>query len=214
MATGGDIVELVHTQTYLGQTLNNVYYFEAVVGGASLSQLAAWFETNVVPAVKALQNDLVTHTTLHLRNLFNLAEVWDEPLTGTGSILAGAGELPAFFASQLKLTHNNALVRPGFKRISGLTENNIGDGVLETVYRTGLFNYSQLLINPPSAANPNWAHVIVNRICQIPNPDPNATPVCLKYRLPNNQSESDPGYPTGWLIYGEPTTQNSRKWYT
>lgn len=214
MAAGGDLIELVHSQTYLGQEVHNVYFFEAVTTGASLQDLADWFELNVVPDIKALQVDLVEHNLLSLRNLFDLGEVIEEPLTGTGAINATDTELPAFFAYTFRLDHSNAVVRPGFKRYTGATEANISDSLWLAGTVSGLSAVADNLVNPPVDPNVDWAHVIVNRVCEIPNPTAGAVPSCLKYRLPENQGESNPGYPTAYEVYVQPTTQNSRKWYT
>lgn len=213
MAAGGDCVELVHEQTYLGQVVNNVYFFEAV-SEATLVNLATWFETNVVNRVKGCQIDLVTHTNLRLRNLFNLAENYEEPLTGTGTLPSGTSELPSFMAYTVRFDHANGAVRPGFKRIAGVDESNLADALVTAGRISTLETYAAELVNPPATSNPLWAHVIVNRICETPNPIPGAVPACLKYRLPENQGEFDPGYPISFEAYAQPTTQNSRKWYT
>lgn len=214
MPAGGDIIELVHEQTYLGQQINNVYYFEAIDGTASLTALATWFETNLVPDIKSIQVDLVTHVNLRLRNIFALAETYEDPLTGTGAQISGAVELPAFFAWQIRLDHVLATVRPGFKRYTGLYEAGISDALIDASVMTVMGTIAAELVNPPATANVGWAHVIVNRICEELNPVIGAVPRCLKYRLPNAQVESDPGYPTSYEVYSQPTTQNSRKWYT
>ena len=213
MAAGGDCVELVHEQTYLGQIVNNVYFFEAV-SEATLVNLATWFETNVVNRVKGVQIDLVTHTNLRLRNLFNLSENYEEPLTGTGTLGAGVNELPSFMAYTIRLDHDNGSVRPGFKRYCGVDESNLADALVSSGRIATLETLAGELINPPTTANILWAHVIVNRICETANPIPGAVPACLKYRLPENQGEFNPGYPISFEAYAQPTTQNSRKWYT
>jgi len=214
MAAGGDVVELVHEQVYLGQVVNNVYFFEAIVGGASLQDLADWFEAAVVPATKIIQNDEVSHVALRLRNLFNLAEVVEEPLTGVGGNASGNLELPSFIAASFRLDHDNAVVRPGYKRFVGASESNVTDALWAASYLVGLGLIADELVNPPATPNDDWAHVIVKRLCEVANPDPLGVPSCLKYRLPQNQGEYDAGYPTSYEIQPQPTSQNSRKWYT
>lgn len=215
MPAGGDIIELVHEQTYLGQTVNNVYHFEAAVADASMLALATWFETNVVDVVKDITSDITTHVNLRLRNLFNEAETLEEPLTGTGFQLSGTNELPSFMAYQVRLDHASGAVRPGFKRLTGVTEGNITDALVVDPVLTHLNTLGGLLVNPPSVANPDWAHVIVGRVCDEPNPVVGATPACLgPYRLPRTQAEATIAYPVEFSVYAQPTTQNTRKWYT
>jgi hypothetical protein len=210
----GEVAELVHEQTYLGQQVNNVYFFQAGAGTDTLTDLATWFETIVVPVIKQFQNDLVSHVNLRLRNLMDTGETYEEPLTGTGAGTSGLVELPSFIAGQIRLDHATAGVRPGFKRYVGLTEGHIEDGLLTAANLTQLDNIATQLINPLPSGPGNWSHVILNRVCETPNPDPDAVPKCFKYRLPETVLEVNPGYPVTFESYVQPTSQNSRKWYT
>ncbi len=210
----GDVIELVHEQSYLGQTINNVYYYQDSVGSTPLTTLATWYETNVVPAIQAFQNDLVTHVNLRLRNLFDLGETYEEPLTGTGTNASGLTELPAFFCLQIRLDHPTGDIRPGFKRYTGLIEASVIDSLVAPATVTQMDTLGALLVNPPSVALTGYVHVVVKRICETPNPTPGAVPSCLKYRLPETLLEAEVAYPDSFESYVQPTTQNSRKYYT
>lgn len=213
MAAINDIVELVHEQQYLGQNVNNVYYFRAV-NAVALSTLTTWFETNVVPLVKAQQVDLVTHINLRCRNLYSPIETYEEPLTGVGGVTSGVNEMPAFLAYAIRLDHDNGTLRPGFKRFTGVSEAGLDDGLVNATRVSGLVTLGNMLVNPPTVLNPNWLHVIVGRVCEEPNPTPGAQPSCLKYRLPESLTESNVGIVVTAEVYAQPTSQNSRKWYT
>lgn len=213
MALAGDLVELVHEQTYLGQIVNNVYYFRAVAD-TTLLTLTSWFEANVVPGMKNNQVDLVTHVNLRTRNVFLDSETYEEPLTGTGLLVSGLGELPSFVAYAIRLDHDNGAVRPGFKRIVGVPEDSIENALLTSSRVTALTTVAGLLVNPASTVNPQFEHVVVGRVCETPNPTPGAIPACLKYRLPETQAELVAGVILTAEVYAQPTTQNSRKWYT
>jgi len=217
MAAGGDIVELTHEQSYLGQICNNVYFFEAAVADASLSGLAAWFETNVLPDIKIIQNSSVLHVNLRLRNLFNFAETYEEPLTGTGTRPAGVIALPSFVALQVRFDHISNTVRPGFKRFVGVDEAHLETALLTAAVITSTEAVAANLVNPPADANPEWAHVIVGRVCDEINPIAGAIPSCLRYVLPRTQAEAaigGIGYPVTYEVFSQVTSQNSRKWYT
>lgn len=210
----GDVIELVHEQLYMGQTVNNVYYFQDSVGGTPLTTLSAWFETNVVPKVKALQAAELSHVNLRLRNLFDVGETYEEVLTGTGAGAADAAELPAFMAYSIRLDHPTGDIRPGFKRIAGGRETHMDDGLLNATVITLMDTLAGELINPPTTALTSYVHVIVKRICETSNPTPGAIPSCLKYRLPETVAEAELAYPDTFESQTRPTTQNSRKWYT
>lgn len=210
----GDVIELVHEQTYLGQQVNNVFYFQNNDAAGTLTTLATWFETNVVPKTKTIQNDLVTHVNLRLRNLFLDAETHEEPLTGTGAKVSGLEELPSYIAQSVRFDHVQGGLRPGFKRWTGMLETQIENGLLRAGNVTELETLAAELIQPPTTPNTGWVPVIVQRICETPNPDPEATPSCLKYRLPESQAELITGVPTSFEASPQPTSQNSRKFYT
>lgn len=213
MAASGDLIELVHEQTYLGQNCNNVYYFVAVAS-TTLTTLTSWFEANVVPKVKAVQVDLVTHVNLRVRNVFVPSETYEEPLTGTGAIVSNLVELPAYMAYTIRLDHENGNVRPGFKRYVGVEELGIEDALLTATRVALLVTLGNILLNPAvPTTNPQFTHVVVNRVCETPN-TPGLIPACLKYRLPENSGELDAGTIVSGEVYAQPTTQNSRKWYT
>lgn len=213
MAAIGDVIELVHEQTYLGQVVNNVYYYEALQS-VGISNLTTWFENNVVPQVKANQVDLVTHINLRARNLFNESETYEEPLTGVGSVASGVNEMPAFMAYAIRLDHDNGAIRPGFKRFVGVTEVSLDDSLVNGGRILALTTLGGYLVNPPTVVNANWLHIVIGRVCETPNPTPGAKPSCLKYRLPLNQGEKQMGIILTAEPYAQPTTQNSRKWYT
>lgn len=210
----GEVVELVHEQLYLGQTINNVYYFQDSVGGTPLTTLSAWFETNVVPKVKAFQVDILTHVNLRLRNLMDVGETYEEPLTGTGAQPAGVIEMPSFFALGIRLDHPTGDIRPGFKRYAGANEGSFEDALVVAGVVTQLETLAAELVNPPTTALTGYVHVIVKRICETPNPTPGAIPACLKYRLPETVAELEAAYPDTYEAGVQPTTQNSRKYYT
>lgn len=212
-----DIIELVHEQTFLGQQINNVYYFENSDGTTDLATLAAWFETNVVPDIKAFQVAELAHVNLRLRNLFDLGETHEEPLTGTGAGAASGNEFPAFFAYAVRLDHNLGSMRPGFKRYAGGSETAVTDALIDPPTIALLAAVGDNLVNPAAVVNTGYNHVIVGRVCAEPNPTAGAVPSCLRYRLPETQAEAAAAgvaYPVSYEVYSQPTTQNSRKWYT
>lgn len=209
LVLGGDVAELVHEYTFGTQTMLNVYFFEAVDGTAALIDLAGWFNSNVVPDIKALQPDTTTHVELRLRNLFDDAEVYDLALSGTGSIpTASDNPLPSFVSTSLRLLHAQGNLRSGWKRIQGGTESYADGGVWSAAYQTLVDNVGGHLVNPLTPTLATWAHVVVGRI-KYTTPDGS-----VAYRLPSTQAEAVIGYPTSYVTGTRLTTQNSRKWYT
>lgn len=214
MPAVGDVIELVHEQLYLGQTVNNVSYWQSNDAGSSLTALAAWYETNVVAAVANGQCSELTHVNLRLRNLFLDAETYEEPLTGAGAIACADTELPSFVAVSIRFDHVQGGLRPGFKRFAAINEAHISNALLIAGIITLYDTVGSYFVQPPPVANTGWVPVIVKRVCEIPNPTPGESPICLKYRLPETQGELITGVPTSFEVNPQPTTQNSRKYYT
>ena len=209
MAAGGDVAQLVHYQTQFTQNVLNVYYFEAVTGGADLADLSAWFATNVVPAVKASQNTSVAHVKLELKNLFDNGEVDDLALSGTGDKTATGQTIPEFLAASIRLLHNNGFVRSGWKRVCCGTEDEINGSAWDAALVADVEDIADFLINPLSPTLTDWVHVVLQRVRVV---DP-VTGV-VTYELPTAQGQSEIGYPTSYVVSNRVTTQNSRKWYT
>ena len=204
MPVGGDVIQLTHRMNMASQDILNVYHFEAVDGTADLSALASWFSTNVVPDVKVVQPDDVSHTALELFNLFDKGETYELGLSGTGG---GTGEpLPHFCSASIRLRHPDTGVRSGYKRVGPCEEVNQATGVWSGAMVALFENIGDHLINPLSPVLATWAHVVVGRIKFI---DPfDGKP---KYRLPAHQGELTVGYPTSYEVSVNVTSQNSRK---
>lgn len=209
MPSAGDVIQMVHEQDIGAQTVLNVYYFQAVDATADLGDLANWFNTNVVPDIKALQSPSVTHVELELVNLFDDNEFLALPLSGAGTNPGAAGRLSTFTAAQIRLLHGTGGLRTGFKRYIAGTEDDQQGDVWTAAFQAIIDDVGDDLMNPLTPALATWTHVIVKRIKFV---DPVSGEE--KYRLPENIGELVVGYPTSFFTYPEITTQNSRKWYT
>lgn len=206
MALGGDIVQLTHNMQIGAVDVLNVYYFEAVDGTADIEVLGAWFNTNVVPLVKAAQQTGVTHEQLALVNLFDTGEIYEVALSGTGS-QTGTDAFTSFHAGSIRLVHNTAGLRDGFKRIGASVEGNASGNAWLAAQVTALENIAAKLLNPLSPTLATWAHVIVGRVKEIDVVTGETT-----YRLPEIQAEVVVGYPTSYDVSTVVTSQVSRKY--
>ena len=93
-------------------------------------------------------------------------------------------------------------------------ENGGADALVSSTVVTQMVTLGNMLVNPVTVLLAEYAHAIVGRICETPNPTPGAIPSCLKYRLPENAGELEWGLILTAEPYAQPTSQNSRKWYT
>lgn len=121
----GDLIRIVDTQTYLGETVLNVYFYiiTALIGieGDYLGAIHASWETNVLDHVVDAQSPNLSHVNRELRNLTNGVDIsnFDEVVVGTD----GTGDdLNSFTSLGFILRRSSLVTRNGYKRYAGLKE--------------------------------------------------------------------------------------------
>jgi len=214
MPLANDIAEVVMSADYLGQEVNNVFHLQAQDDFLDIALLLGWFEFQLIPDLVAVQNDEVLYTELRYRNLFNDGETVQVAVSEPGLVASGALELPSFVALSTRFDVGFANVKPGLKRWVGWTETNITDGLWSSTTLNAMDLITPRLLFGAATGPANWEFVVVKRICETANPDPDGVPSCLKYRLPENAGEATVGYYISDVNNPQPTTQNSRKYYT
>lgn len=117
-----DILQITDVQTYLNQTMLNVYFYRADVLGSAVGyqEIADVFQTQVVLEVKGMQSSDAVHTNTIIKNLTNGLDIFEDAINiaGDGAFAAG----PSFVAASFRLLRSTAATRHGAKRIGGLTE--------------------------------------------------------------------------------------------
>ena len=172
-ASNGDLLQLVDNQSYLGQQILNVYYYRvtAIAGIADgyLSLLNDYWETNVLSAIKAIQNDGLSHVSREWRNMTNGVDLFTDGTVILGSNAeSDAAQSPSFVSAGFLLQRESLVTRNGYKRFAGLSENLIsgntwvGGTPLLTAIETALAG--DLNIGIISSAEP----VIVKRPIEAP----------------------------------------------
>lgn len=205
-----DIFELVDEQSQAGQTINNVYYFQATDALIQALQVAEWYRDNFLPSLAAEQDDNLSHFNIRVRNLFNAADLAEVAVAVSGGIIQ-TEELPEFIAISCRFDHNLGGTRPGGKRWGGQPEVGQDEGVWTAAKAAAMQAIGDLLVNPLAPAV-SMNHVIVDRVCDEFDP---ANPArCIRWRLPENQGEANTGEVNLATVQTQVTTQNSRKWYT
>lgn len=129
----GDLLRFTDRQTFLGQTVLNVYFYRVTsitgLDDTYLDVLGGWFKDNVVSPVAALQSASVSHTELFLENLSNGVDIltYDDgfPIAGEAS----GDALPPYASYGFQLLRESRTTRNGYKRFAGVTEANQDDGI-------------------------------------------------------------------------------------
>lgn len=140
MATAvGDVIQIIDVQTYLLQTVQNVYEFFVyeLTGTVTLEEIALeWVDTVLTP-VRNIQADDINHDYLAVKNLSNGVDIWDET-TNLPGVVVSTNPSPSFVAVGIQLLRSTAITRHGGKRISGISDDNITGNSLVGVALTNM----------------------------------------------------------------------------
>jgi len=211
MAVAGDVAKLTVSATYLGQMCQNVFFYRIQDAPTETwyEGLAFEFLAEVLDAIREVQATQYVYTGISIVNLFNAAELYEEPLAVTGKLTAAANTLlPSYVSLSFKLLRSNTFVRNGRKQIGGLPEVLIDGNSLAAGYAGQVASIDVALaevLNPGLGAD-LFAPVIVGRVPYTTSEGRDA------YRLPESQAEMG----TNWAQinlaqFVRPSTMNSRK---
>lgn len=169
MALGnGDLIQCIDFQTYLGQSILNVYYFRGTppLGATEplLSEMNDAFFGTVLEPVLDLQSQLIEHVSREWKNLTNGTDLFVDGTvySGVNSVPSGAAS-PSFVSAGFILRRESLTTRNGYKRFAGLLEGQIsgntyvGDATVISNIEAGLA--SDLMFGLATIAEP----IIVKR---------------------------------------------------
>lgn len=123
----GDLIQLVDRQSFLDQTVLNVYYYRyIVVAPASNAIYPAmvdeWLE-NVMPAILDIQHPNLNHNLIEVRNLSNGIDIYQRPIDEDGTATSpGDDTLPSYASVGFQLNRESLVTRNGYKRFAGIPE--------------------------------------------------------------------------------------------
>lgn len=119
----GDILQVQHVYTVLGEVCRNVFYYE-IGPSDTTSQLATpyanWFAANIAPEYQVFLADDNTHDRIIVDNLTNGLDFGEATTDLAGAVVGDP--LPSFVALNVTLQRTSKLTRNGSKRFSGFVE--------------------------------------------------------------------------------------------
>lgn len=116
-----DIYQLIHKQAFLGEVIENVYFYQRLAPSSTSGMLIAAFIDDMLTKIRALQVNAFTTTEVTAFSLGEPTDFDSEPLALTGSY-GSDDSLPSFNAIGYSLKVNTRAVRSGSKRIAGIPE--------------------------------------------------------------------------------------------
>jgi len=123
-----DIYSIEDRQTFLGQSVVNVYYYQDVgVNAITEAQLADIFEVTVIDELVSVQATNLVHDTIRVTNLTNPGPYSEYTIGTQGE--KSSEPLPRFNAWGFRFVRDSLATRNGYKRIAGVTEDLQSSGV-------------------------------------------------------------------------------------
>jgi hypothetical protein len=180
VATTG-LYQLNHKQTYLGEDIENVYFFRREDAGTDHVDLIDAFIADVLPAVQALQAPQIITASIKAQSLGNLSD-FGEQIVNTPGTYDPSEILPIFNAIGYTFRSANRGVRPGSKRITGIPETVQAGGIVTlSVYLTRM-EACRVAMDSVIGTSPGFFTPII--VKRIKTAVPGTTPVKYKYTLP------------------------------
>jgi len=190
--SAGDVYKLVTTYTFLGEEMSNVWHYRQSDGaGAAFEFFEAW-NAAVLPALLDIQSVGVEYLTADIINYDNPGDFGSFSYPGT-TLGERAGEAqPPFVSWAFRLNRTSRVTRNGQKRIGGVSEADVQNGIASSGVLTPLDNAAIAMGTVVEAGLDVYFPVIV-RLTTTPPIEPD---------IINNISEG---------VYVRVSTQNSRK---
>jgi len=189
---GGDIYKLVTTYQFLGEEMSNVWHYRQTDGPGGVFELFEGFNASVLPDVLDIQSVGVEWLTADIINYDNPGDFGSFSYPGT-TLGTRAGEAqPPFVCWAFRLNRTSRVTRNGQKRIGGVSEADVQNGVASSGVLTPLDNAAIVMGTIIDGGFNAWEPVIVRLTETAP----------IEPAVVNSISEG---------VYVRVSTQNSRK---
>lgn len=122
----GDILKITQNQSFLGQLLQNVYFYRVLSlptppeGETVYDHIVLRFNADVGIPMRVLQSTACNHTVYRVDNLTNGIDFSEQTINVPGTM--GEEASPSYNALNFILRRSTALTRNGSKRVGGLGE--------------------------------------------------------------------------------------------
>lgn len=201
------VYQLIHRQTFVGQEIINVYFYNHNSGAGGAGILAAAFADDLLPAINDIQCSVIRNVELNVFNLDDLSDFANLALADGGT---NAGEsLPPTDAVGFTFKLNTRAVRPGSKRICGVPEaaQNAGS-ITNEAYLAQIEVLRLALADDVTGVADSYSPVVLKR---VKTAIPGTSPVEYTYRLPATDAQLVMAGITSVLTTPFVTSQVSRK---
>lgn len=123
----GDLYKGRIRYDFLGRLLENRFFYRQTAGTGAAQSFALALELDVIPDMRDIQSDSVTHVDIIVTNLDDPTDFFTELTGGAGNRTGDAS--PPFTSWGFTYFSTNTLLRSGGKRVGGTSELDIDNGV-------------------------------------------------------------------------------------
>lgn len=163
-----------------GQEMESVFFFNHTAGDGVAEDLGLSFGTAIGAAINAVQTGVMKNYSIDVINLGDLGDFASLPWLGTGSI--SGDTLPPTVALSFTFKVNTRAVRKGSKRVSGVPEAAVLQGIItDADYKADIEALRLVMQQEIVSADDTWLPVVVKRIKE---PVVGTVPLRYTYRLP------------------------------
>lgn len=118
----GDMYKVVVSGTYLGEEFSNRYYYQQINGAGGAPALCQGIIDQLLPALSLCQSDQMSYLSVEASNFNDLADFIVTPVVPNVVGTLTGSPMPSYVAWGFKLERDNRVMRPGSKRLVGVTE--------------------------------------------------------------------------------------------
>jgi len=127
---------LTDFQSCLGQEVINTWAYESFDSTATATELAALFQDTRVADLQTIQSDQLTHSSVQVFNLDDLTDFATSIAVNSGTLTGNC--MPPFVCYAFRFIRATRETRHGHKRIAGVAETSVLNGVVESSFTTTL----------------------------------------------------------------------------
>lgn len=181
-----DCYMLRDIQKFGSELFMNVFFYQDLLLASIAQNVVESYVADVIPKVVAMQTTAIDHVKIDCVNLSDPANFFEDDTVHEG--LRSGDTLPLFNAITFGLRLNSRALRPGSKRVGGISESDQSQGELtgSTILTAAEAYRVQMSTILLSGVLSTFQPIVIKRVLYDV---PGSSPVRQAYRLPETDGE-------------------------
>ena len=139
------IFEVISRYTYLGESIQNNWYFEETDGNGTAVTMDDAFQFNIIPVLFSALSDSLVGSTILVKNMENPLDFGEFGYRTVSTGSQTGNEEPSTITARLRFSRPRSDIKGGRKSFSGLTEGQVSGNTLSSPTVAILATLSDLL---------------------------------------------------------------------